>query len=194
MVFKKTGYTEDDYLKRAIRGERIGLEYLVQTYQSMAYTIAIRIVKNSEDAEEIVQDSFLKAFKYLSDFRGASKFSTWLYRIVYHTAFSKIQREVLLTSDLDESTQYISDNDEKNDPWLGLVNADRQKYIGRAIDQLKEDDRVVITLHYIAEKSITEISEITGLGRSAIKMRLLRGRHQLEVLLKRLLTKEFKEL
>ncbi|TDO21313.1 RNA polymerase sigma factor [Pedobacter duraquae] len=194
MVFKKAGYTEDDYLKRAIRGERIGLEYLVQTYQSMAYTIAIRIVKNSEDAEEVVQDSFLKAFKYLSDFRGASKFSTWLYRIVYHTALSKIQRVVLLTSVLDESTQYITDTNEKNDPWLGLVNADRQKYIGRAIDQLKEDDRVVITLHYIAEKSITEISEITGLGRSAIKMRLLRGRHQLEVLLKRLLIKEFKEL
>ena len=99
MLFKKDRNSEDHYLDKAIHGERTGLEYLVDAYKEMAYTIAIRIVSNSEDAEEVVQDSFLKAFKYLDQFKRASKFSTWLYRIIYTTALTKLGSRKLITQD-----------------------------------------------------------------------------------------------
>ena len=76
-------------LKLAVQGDEAGLDYLVSVYKDLAYTIAIKIVSNHEDAEEVVQDAFLKAFSALENFREASKFSTWLYRIVYNTAITK---------------------------------------------------------------------------------------------------------
>ena len=97
MIFKKYRDLGDHYIDSALRGERKGLEYLVNAYRDMAYTIAFRIVGNREDAEEVVQDSFLKAFKYLNQFKRASKFSTWLYRIIYNTALTKIGTKNNLT-------------------------------------------------------------------------------------------------
>ena len=193
MVFKRDISTEDKYLEKAIRGERDGLEYLVNVYGDMAYTIAFRIVNNNEDAEEVVQDSFMKAFKYLDRFKRASKFSTWLYRIVYNTALTKIGTKTLPTTELSEDTERTAFAQEDN-TWLNLCKADRQKYVEVALDSLKAEDRLIITLHYMAEKSIDEITEILDMKSSAVKMRLLRGRKQLEIRLKQILNKEISDL
>ncbi len=160
----------------------------------MAYTIAIRIVLNREDAEEVVQDAFMKAFASLSKFKKASKFSTWLYRIVYNTALtSKASRRISVV-DLNGrlvNEQYIS---VENQPWDLTRDTERKKYVEIALGRLSEEDRVIITLHYIGELSISEICEIVNMKKSAIKMRLLRGRDQLEVELKLLLKDEVKDL
>ncbi len=171
MVFKKGISTEDDYLEKAIRGERAGLEHLVYVYQDMAYTIAVKIVRNNEDAEEVVQDSFLKAFNHLDRFKRAAKFSTWLYRIVYNTALTKIGAKTLPLFELDEDTE-SGTVAQKEEAWHHLVEADRKKFVALALDSLKEEDRLIITLHYIAEKSIGEITQILDMTPSAVKMRL----------------------
>ncbi|MBC8153789.1 MAG: sigma-70 family RNA polymerase sigma factor [Bacteroidetes bacterium] len=194
VVAKEDMPTQDDYLDKAIRGERTGLEYLVDAYQTMAYTIAIRIVGNREDAEEVVQDSFLKAFTYLESFKRAAKFSTWLYRIVYNTALAKIGAKQLPTTVLSEDTEQRAYVQEDDNVWHNLIKADRKKYVALALDQLKEDDRLIITLHYMAEKSVGEITEILDMKSSAVKMRLLRGRKQLEGLLRQLLNDELTDL
>ncbi|MGN8058750.1 RNA polymerase sigma factor [Pedobacter sp. 22163] len=194
MLFKKDRNPDDYYLDSALRGERAGLEYMVNAYRDMAYTIAIRIVSNAEDAEEVVQDSFLKAFKYLDQFKRASKFSTWLYRIVYNTALTKRGSKNPLTQrweDDDEYGEFVSD---ENDGLNSLAEADRKKYITLAISKLKQQDQLIITLHYIAGKSISEITEIMKMKSSAIKMRLLRSREKLERELARLLNNEINEL
>jgi RNA polymerase sigma-70 factor (ECF subfamily) len=194
MLFKKDQNPDDYYLDSALRGERAGLEYMVNAYKDMAYTIAVRILANAEDAEEVVQDSFLKAFKYLDRFKRASKFSTWLYRIVYNTALTKRGSKNPLTQqwvDEDDYDEFVSD---ENDGLNLLAEADRKKYITLAISKLKQQDQLVITLHYIAGKSIAEITEITEMKSSAIKMRLLRSREKLERELVRLLNNEINEL
>lgn len=194
MLFKKDRNLDDSYLDSALRGERAGLEYMVNVYRDMAYTIAIRIVSNAEDAEEVVQDSFLKAFKHLDQFKRASKFSTWLYRIVYNTALTKRGSKNPLTQewvDEDEYGDFVSDGD---NGLKRLAEADRKKYITLAISKLKEQDQLIITLHYIAGKSITEITEIMEMKSSAIKMRLLRSREKLERELVKLLNNEIHEL
>ncbi len=194
MLFGKIRKEEDYYLKKAILGEREGFEYLVTTYRNLAYTVALKICVNNEDAEEVVQDSFMKAFKALATFQSASKFSTWLYKIVYYTAVTKLNSTRKNHVELNEETgaaEYIL-NERRE--VAGLVQADRKKYINLALAQLVEEERIVITLHYLGEKSVAEIAEILGLGKSAIKMRLMRGRKKLEELLSVLLNDELKDL
>ncbi|MBX3239809.1 MAG: RNA polymerase sigma factor [Chitinophagaceae bacterium] len=194
MALKKDNNREDRFLEKAIRGDKEGLEYLVSTYQNLAYTIAVRIVLNREDAEEVVQDSFMKAFASLGNFKKASKFSTWLYRIVYNTALTKISNKSISTVGLNEhlgDEQYISVEDQQ---WNIIRHDERKKYIDLALRRLPQADRLIITLHYIGELTISEICEIVNMKKSAIKMRLLRGRTQLEAELKTLLKNEPKDL
>lgn len=179
MIFKKYRDLGDHYIDSALRGERKGLEYLVNAYRDMAYTIAFRIVGNREDAEEVVQDSFLKAFKYLNQFKRASKFSTWLYRIIYNTALTKIGTKNNLTLELDDDNEYTEYVSDEGSILQRLANADRKKYLSIAIEKLKKEDQLIVTLHYIADKSIAEITEIMDMKSSAIKMRLLRSRKQI---------------
>jgi RNA polymerase sigma factor (sigma-70 family) len=194
MLFKKDRNPDDYYLDSALRGERAGLEYMVNAYQDMAYTIAVRIVANVEDAEEVVQDSFLKAFKYLHQFKRAAKFSTWLYRIVYNTALTKRGLKNLSTQEWTDDEEYGEFVSDENDGLDRLAEADRKKYITLAISKLKQQDQLIVTLHYIAGKSITEVTEIMEMKSSAIKMRLLRSREKLERELVRLLNNEINEL
>jgi RNA polymerase sigma-70 factor (ECF subfamily) len=194
MAIKRDPHTEDTFLEKAIRGDKAGLEYLVSAYKNLAYTIAIRIVLNREDAEEVVQDAFMKAFASLSKFKKASKFSTWLYRIVYNTALTSKASKRNSVVDLNGrlvNEQYIS---VENQQWDLTRDTERKKYVEIALGRLSEEDRLIITLHYIGELSISEICEIVNMKKSAVKMRLLRGRDQLEVELKLLLKDEVKDL
>jgi len=184
---------EDHYLELAARGNREGLEYLVCAYRSLAYTIAIKILGNKEDAEEVVQDAFLKAFGALANFNRAAKFSTWLYRIVYNTALTKRSSRPASSSTPDEMMENMPLTDNK-DGLAALHRADRKKYVDLALSRLRQEDRLIVTLHYIAEKSIAETGEIMGLKPSAVKMRLLRARKQLETELEQLLTNELNEV
>jgi RNA polymerase sigma-70 factor (ECF subfamily) len=194
MSLKRDNSTEDRLLERAIRGDKAGLEYLVSTYQNMAYTIAIKIVLNKEDAEEVVQDSFMKAFASLSNFRKASKFSTWLYRIVYNTAITRIGNKQISAVELNDHFKNELYVGLENPQWNLIRHAERKKYVDLALCRLSQEDRLIITLHYIGELTISEICAILTMKKSAIKMRLLRGRKQLETELRILLKHELKDL
>jgi RNA polymerase sigma-70 factor (ECF subfamily) len=155
--------------------------------------VALRGVSNAEDAEEVVQDAFLKAFGALGQFQRAAKFSTWLYRIVYNTALTKKRaqgrpRELPLTPATQEPAATSGDG------WAAVRQADQQKYLALALARLPADDALVLTLHYLGEQSIAEICAILGKKTSAIKMQLLRSRQQLEAALLQLLPTEHQHL
>ena len=80
-------------IEKVLAGDSNAFSGLIDRYKDMVYTLAIRIVKNNEDAEEVAQDSFIKAFEKLDSFKGSSKFSTWLYTIVYRTALTKVRKK-----------------------------------------------------------------------------------------------------
>jgi RNA polymerase sigma factor (sigma-70 family) len=186
--------SEDRLLQRARQGDRRSLEHLVQSYQAMAYTVALRVVGNQQDAEEVVQDAFLKAFGALSGFQQAAKFSTWLYRIVYNTALTKKRSHSLVTRDWTESPELVVDLSQEPTGWESLQQGERKKYIALALSHLQPDDALVLTLHYLGEKSIAEVCDIMGKKTSAVKMQLLRGRKQLEQELTWLLPLELQNL
>lgn len=173
--------TEDKvYIAKIRKGDPASYAFLVDRYKDMAYTIALRILRNPEDAEDAAQDSFIKAYRQLDKFEGKSKFSTWLYTIVYRTSVSKLQQSRIpvfsMSEDLAENYTY----DYSTPQIEGMQAAEQQKYIKLAIAKLPESEALLITLFYLNENTIREIEEITGLTESNIKVKLYRARKILE--------------
>ena len=182
------------YIDRVLQGDTNAFAYLVDKYKNLTYTVAMKIVRNHEDAEEVAQDSFIKAYSQLHTFKGDSKFSTWLYTIVYRNSISKIRKKKITTTNIDS---YIIEN-HKSDydfPQIEAIkNGEQKKYIAEAIDNLPETDAFLITLYYLEESSVEEIEQITGLTKTNVKVKLFRARKKLYNELSLLLKDELKEI
>ena len=182
------------YIERVLRGDVNAFSYLVDAHKGMIYTIALRMLKNVEDAEELAQDTFVKAFSSLKDFKFESKFSTWLYRITYNGAISKLRKKQVEILDVDEvylpESEVMSSYNAINE----LNKVEQKKYINEAIGNLKEDDAFIITMYYLRENSIEEISEIAGLTLSNVKVKLHRARKRFYDELKVILKDEVKAI
>ena len=106
-----TGLNDNEIISRVLSGDHQAYAGLVSRYQSYVFTLTLRMVKSREDAEEVAQDVFIKAYKYLADFRGASKFTTWLYTIVNNTCISFLRKKKLEIHSLDNEKVFeIADN------------------------------------------------------------------------------------
>lgn len=182
------------YIDKVLQGDTNAFTYLIDKYKNMAYTIAIKIVKNTEDAEEVAQDSFLKAYQKLETFKGNSKFSTWLYTIIYRNAISKIRKKKIETTDIDSFVidNYTTDFDF---PQIEAIkNKEQKKYVAAAINNLPEIDALLITLFYLNESTVEEIEKITGLTKTNVKVKIFRARKKLYNELSLLLKNEVKTL
>ncbi len=179
-------------IKQVNQGDVAAYAILVKRYQQMAYTLALSITKNKEDAEEVAQDAFVKAYKNLSTFKGKSKFSTWLYQIVYRTALSKIRIQKHHTQEIDDK---VMNNDllKENQP-NNLEQLDRKLIIRVAIDQLKEDESFLLILYYYEELTVDEIADSTGLSESNVKVKLHRARKNMHDQLQTMLNGKAKTL
>lgn len=177
------------YINQVLEGNTAQFAVLVDRYKDFVYTIALRICRSSEDAEEIAQDTFLKAFQQLDGFRGSSKFSTWLYTIAYRTAISKTRKKQLDTTNVDD---FVSENlaPDAHTPLDEMSLGDQRKYVKEAIDRLPEIDGLIISLYYIEECNIVEIQSITDLSESNVKVKLHRARKKLQNELKAILGQE----
>lgn len=180
------------YIQRVLDGNTSSFTALVEKYKDMVFTVCFRILRQREDAEDISQQVFLKAFKNLHAFEGKSKFSTWLYTIAYRTSVSKVQVKQLDTVHEDA---IFESGDPFQFPQLEAIHADEQRlYVRKAIDALPEVDSALITLFYLDDCSIQEIVDITELNESNVKVRLHRARKQLKITLEQLLRHEMKSL
>lgn len=173
MSLKEDSY----YISEVLSGNTSAYAKLVEKYQSLAYTLALRMVKNSQDAEEIAQDAFVKAYASLKSFRGQSKFSTWLYRIIYNTSISMLRKKQLEMVKIDEKPEFVFNLVHHDD--LNEENEYTLKALEKALEILDPDERFLITLYYYKDVSVDEISEITGLSASNVKVKLFRSRKKL---------------
>lgn len=188
----KSNNLEETAIESAIIGNEDGYRYLLEKYQTYAFSIAIGIVRNEENAEEIVQDSFIRVFKNIAKFKKRGKFSTWLYRIVYNTSLTSLRgkREIDICS-LNEPENYEFDiPDSYANGFDDLVRSDKISFVNKAITNLSESENLVVTLYYMNECSIIEIGQITGWNTSTIKTRLYRARQNLYVEISKLLGNE----
>ena len=178
--------TEPDeyYIEQTLNGNVNAFAFLVEKYKHMVYTLTIRIVKNKEEAEEVSQDSFVKAFKNLDKFKGESKFSTWIYKIAYYTSLDVLKKNKRFVNS--ENIDDFNEGDLENmqDALEYLHENERKKVINDALLRLNEDERIILTLYYFEELPVKEISKVVNLSEDNIKTKLFRSRKKLTTILK----------
>lgn len=177
---------EGDLVERAKAGDMEAFAELVRRYERRIYRMARQITQNDEDAEDVLQESFLKAFEHLDSFQGQSKFYTWVTRIAVNESLMKLRkRKSDRTVSLDENIE----TDEEpivreiavwdDTPESKYSQEELREILERAIDSLKPIFRTVFILRDVEEMSTEETAEVLGLSVAAVKSRLLRARLQL---------------
>jgi RNA polymerase sigma factor (sigma-70 family) len=184
-----------ELIEQTLAGNQSAYADLVKRHQRFVFTLAMRFAKGREDAEEIAQDCFIKAYRSLANFQRQSKFSTWLYSIVYTTAMTSLRKKRISTDSIDDENTYIQvENQSSGYDVNSAENNSRSFYLNQAIEQLLPDDAMIITLFYKGEQSLEEIGQAMGMEAKTIKVKLFRARQRLKEKLERNLKHEAKEL
>jgi RNA polymerase sigma-70 factor, ECF subfamily len=174
---------ELNYIERIRAGETNLFSYFVTRYSNSIYSLIVRIVLTKEDAEELTQDTFLKAFKKLSGFKGDCTFSTWLFRIAYNTAISATRKRKMVFPLVDEN-MLESVPDDAIDTFFDQDEDEmRLQKLEEAIAKLNAEEKILVTLFYTEEKSVAELALVLDLTNENVKVRLYRVRKKLYVLM-----------
>lgn len=175
---------EEAYIiRRILKGDISFYDQLMHKYSQRVFTLIVRIVTNREDAEELTQDTFLKAFRNLRSFKEESCFSTWIYRIAYNTAVSAARKKKFDTFTLEENL-FAAISDQQIDHALNDESEQQISRLNNALAKLTGEERALVTLFYQEDKQIGEIAQITGLSESNAKVKLHRIRKKLYILIK----------
>ena len=184
-----------ELIEQTLVGNQFAYADLVKRHQRFVFTLALRFSKNREDAEEIAQDCFIKAYRSLPAFQKQSKFSTWLYTIVYTTSMTFLRKKRVDTDSIDDENTYIQlENHSSGQKNNMAENKSRSYYLQQAISQLLPDDAAIITLFYMGEQSLEEIGQTLGIEANTVKVKLFRARQRLKEKLENNLKNEVKEL
>jgi RNA polymerase sigma factor (sigma-70 family) len=184
-----------ELIDQVLAGNQAAYADLVKRHQRFVFTLAMRFAKGREDAEEIAQDCFIKAYRSLGAFQRQSKFSTWLYSIVYTTAMTFLRKKRVDTDSIDDENTYIQVESQSSAYDVNNAeNRSRSFYLNQAIEQLLPDDATIITLFYKGEQSLEEIGQALGMEANTVKVKLFRARQRLKEKLERNLKHEAKEL
>ena len=181
----------EDFTLEALRaGDRAEFSRLVEAYSANIYRLALRMLNQPQDAEDVLQETFLKAFRHLKNFDGRSKLSTWLFRIATNEALMLLRRRRPGQVSLDEPVMGDEGDQEPLQivdwcclPEKEMMSQEARKHLDAAIDQLPHSLRVVFLLRDIEDLSTLETAEVLGLSETAVKTRLSRARMRLRELL-----------
>lgn len=190
-----TGQNDTEIISKVLSGDHQAYAVLVNRYQNYVFTLSLRFTKNREDAEEVAQDIFIKAYRALADFKGNSKFSTWLYTIVNNTCITFLRKKKLETYSLDNEKVFeVADSQDSGLRANMVEQKSRAAMVNKAISLLGPDDAEIITLFYKAEQSLEEIAQILRLETNTAKVRLHRARTRLKEKMETHFAEEVKDL
>lgn len=182
--------TDAEIIESVKKGNQADFSILVDRYKNKAFTMLKRMLKNDFEAEEILMDSFLKAYNNLSSFKFEARFSTWFYRIAYNSALTrlsgakrKIESEMSSIDDVSYlESKYLADE---------YLNEEKSELIKKMINELPPKNAAVVTMFYLEEFSIEEVSDVLQISVANVKVILHRSRNLLrEVIEKRNLVRE----
>jgi RNA polymerase sigma factor (sigma-70 family) len=184
------GVSDQEIIESVKKGNHSDYAILIDRYKNKAYSMLTRMLKNRMEAEEVLQDCFLKAFKGLNNFKGDSKFSTWFYKIVYNSALSRLSIQKRKTesemSSVDDHFDLISEYD-----YNLTEQKDLSLYIKEMVDKLPSNYASVISMFYLENLSCEEISEVMGTSVNNVKVMLHRSRSALrDIMIKNNYTEE----
>jgi RNA polymerase sigma factor (sigma-70 family) len=184
---------ELQYIQEIINGDAARYSWFVDTYKDMAFSIANRILGNEQDSEEVVQDAFLQAYRNIRSFKGESRFSTWLFRIIVNNSLNRLKkrRREKPYVDIELAAAQLADVETS---YQGLTAPEQAQFIAQAMIRLRPEDRLVLTLYYLDEQSLGEIADITGIPKANVKMQLHRARGRMYGVLGVLLNRKINTL
>jgi RNA polymerase sigma factor (sigma-70 family) len=174
------------YIEQILKGNVNAFTYIVDHHKDKAFNLAYRICSGREEAEEIAQDSFMKAYRSLAGFQMKSSFATWLYRIVYNTAISSVRTKKKTVLSLDDFPADANDFIGANTSEEEAEKEYRTSLINFALQKITEEERGIISLFYYDELSMDEIADVTGISKSNIKVRLFRARQKMLGIIERI--------
>lgn len=181
----------DQYIiNQVIEGDTKAFSILVDRYKDLVFTLAIRMLKQREEAEEVSQDVFVKVFKSLHKFKGDSKLSTWIYKVTYNTCLDAIKKHKRKHIEVKIDKYNAYDIEVIDDAFEKLADDDRQKEVKSCVEALASEDSFILTLYYFEELSLDEIAKITALKANNVKVKLHRARKRLAVIMKQKLEPE----
>ena len=166
-------------IQEILAGNKRAYGELVDRHKEKAMTLAMRMLKNRQDAEEATQDAFVRAFNALPRFEWKSSFSTWFYRIVYNVCATQLSRrgdDLRVPIDTREEEGALSLPSEELPPDIQYEGAEFELIVLREIEKLPVPYGVVCTLFFVHDMSYDQIVEVTGMPLGTVKVRLFRGR------------------
>jgi RNA polymerase sigma-70 factor (ECF subfamily) len=167
------------YITKVINGDTNSFAYLIDSYKDMVFSLAFKMTKNKEESEEVSQDTFIKAYKNLNKFKGESKFSTWLYRIAYHTSLDQIKKNKNNNATFEIHEVTLNQIQSADDILQGIERKERAKIMDECLLRLPEEERSILWMFYYDELSLKEIVEVTSLSEANVKVKLHRARKRL---------------
>jgi RNA polymerase sigma-70 factor (ECF subfamily) len=194
-----TGSPEAELIASILAGEREKFHILILPYEAQLFRTAFALVKNEQEAEDVVQDAVLKAYRNLRSFRGDAKFSTWLISITLNEARGRLRRENRAVVDsLDERREENADftpaalTDWREVPLAALERQEIRALVQKAVAELPDSYREIVTLRDIEECSVNDTAAVLGISVALVKVRLHRARMLLQKRLAPLLSQTVK--
>lgn len=175
---------ENEIIKSVLKGDTQAYEAIVRSYEKKVYNLALRMVGNPDDAADMAQETFIKAYKALSSFRNDSKFSVWLYRIATNVCLDFLRRKsrgntVSLTADDDDGDAQLDIPDLKGNPEEELSRKLTIDAVQRGLQTLGEQQRSILVLREINGLSYEEIAQTLDIDIGTVKSRIFRARKRL---------------
>ena len=184
-----------DIISLVLKGDHNAYATLVNRYQNYVFTIVLRYVKSREDAEEVAQDVFVKAYRSLAAFKGDAKFSTWLYTVTTTTCITFLRKKKLEVHSLDNEKVFeVADNVDSGMSANQIEQKSKVNMVNEAIKLLSTDDAQIITLFYKGEQTLEEIAQILGKETNAVKVQLHRARGRLKDKMEKYFSDEVRDI
>lgn len=184
---------DQHYIDKILQGETNAFAVLVDRYKDMIFTLALKMVKNREESEEVAQDTFIKIYNSLNKFKGDSKFSTWIYKIAYNSCLDRLKKNKKedLKISIDEFSAHLIKT--MDNALSALEDKERKQTIQNCLNLLPSEENFLLTLFYFEDQNLEEIGKIMSITANNVKIKLFRSRQKLAVILKKQLEPEIIE-
>lgn len=185
-----TKLDDQHYITQIIGGNTNAFSTLVDRYKDLIFSLALKMVKNREEAEEVAQDTFIKVFNSLEKFKGDSKFSTWIYKVAYNTCLDRMKKNKKEEGNIniDDFSEHLVKTMEN--ALSKMMDEERKKSIQDCLNLLPSDEGFLLTLFYFEDQSLEEIAKIMDITANNAKVKLFRSRKKLASILKEKLEPE----
>lgn len=188
-----TNYKETDLVEAIKVGDHRAYSVFMDTYKNLVFSLALKMLKDKEEAEEVAQDSFVKAFNGIDNFKGDSKLSTWLYKIVYYACLDRLKKKKTSYGTVSLEERYDISDKEALDASKLMENEDLKREVKRCLDKIDEEDAFLLTLFYFEEQSLEEIAKLLDITANNAKVKLYRARKKMSSIFKENLETELLE-